>query len=75
VNIFMVLGGGCVMVLTDDMDYVTAMSSVIAALMNIGPGFGAVGPIGKLRLSYPMPASGSSPTTCWSGGWRCSVRW
>jgi Trk-type K+ transport system membrane component len=44
VNIFMVLAGGCVMVLTDDMDYVTAMSSVIATLMNIGPGFGAIGP-------------------------------
>ncbi len=44
VNIFMVLGGGCVMVLTDDMDAVTAMSVVIAALMNIGPGFGDVGP-------------------------------
>lgn len=44
VNIFMVLGGGCIMTLLDDMDYVTAMSSVIAALMNIGPGFGDVGP-------------------------------
>jgi trk system potassium uptake protein TrkH len=44
VNIFMVLLGGCVMVLLDNMDYVTAMSSVIAALMNIGPGFGDVGP-------------------------------
>ncbi len=44
VNIFMVLLGGCFMVLSDDMDYVTAMSSVIASLMNIGPGFGAVGP-------------------------------
>jgi len=44
VNIFMVLGGGCVMALTDDMDVVTAMSSVVAALMNIGPGFGDVGP-------------------------------
>ncbi|MCK4840111.1 MAG: TrkH family potassium uptake protein, partial [Desulfobulbaceae bacterium] len=44
VNIFMVLLGGCVMVLLDSMDYVTAMSSVIAALMNIGPGFGDVGP-------------------------------
>lgn len=63
VNIFMILGGGCVMVLTDDMDYVTAMSSVIAALMNIGPGFGAVGPTenyafisdtGKWFLSYNM---------------------
>ena len=44
VNIFMVLGGGFVMVLVDDMDSITAMSSVIAALMNIGPGFGDVGP-------------------------------
>jgi trk system potassium uptake protein TrkH len=63
VNIFMVLAGGCVMVLTDDMDYVTAMSSVIATLMNIGPGFGAIGPsenyafisdAGKWFLSYNM---------------------
>jgi hypothetical protein len=28
------------------------MSSVIAALMNIGPGFGAVGPVGKLCLYF-----------------------
>ena len=63
VNIFMVLAGGCVMVLTDDMDYVTAMSAVIATLMNIGPGFGDVGPsenyafisdAGKWFLSYNM---------------------
>ena len=32
------------MVLVEEMDYTTAMSSVIAALMNIGPGFGDVGP-------------------------------
>lgn len=44
VNIFMILVGGCFMVLSDNMDYVTAMSSVIASLMNIGPGFGDVGP-------------------------------
>jgi trk system potassium uptake protein TrkH len=44
VNIFMVFLGGCFMVLVDSMDYVTGMSSVIAALMNIGPGFGDVGP-------------------------------
>jgi trk system potassium uptake protein TrkH len=63
VNIFLVLGGGCFMVLVDDMDYVTAMSSVIATLMNIGPGFGDVGPsenyahisdAGKWFLSYNM---------------------
>ena len=63
VNIFLVLGGGCFMVLVDQMDYGTAMSSVIATLMNIGPGFGEVGPalnyahisdIGKWFLSWNM---------------------
>jgi trk system potassium uptake protein TrkH len=63
VNVFMVLGGGFVMVLLDDMDAVTGMSSVIAALMNIGPGFGDVGPsenfafisdAGKWFLSWNM---------------------
>jgi trk system potassium uptake protein TrkH len=44
VNIFLVLVGGVVMTLIDDIDYVTAMSSVISALMNIGPGFGLIGP-------------------------------
>ena len=43
-NVFLVLGGGCVMVLIDSMDLQTGMSSVISALMNIGPGFGEVGP-------------------------------
>ena len=63
VNIFLVLGGGCFMVLVDQMDFVTAMSSVIATLMNIGPGFGEVGPadnyaqisdLGKWFLSWNM---------------------
>ena len=63
VNIFMVLAGGCFMVLVDDMDYLTGISSVIATLMNIGPGFGAVGPsgnyadisdVGKWFLSWNM---------------------
>ena len=63
VNIFLVLGGGCFMVLVDNMDYLTAISSVIATLMNIGPGFGGVGPsenyafisdIGKWFLSWNM---------------------
>jgi len=31
------------MVLLDNMDYLTGISSVIASLMNIGPGFGAIG--------------------------------
>jgi trk system potassium uptake protein TrkH len=59
----MVLAGGCFMVLVDDMDYLTGMSSVIATLMNIGPGFGTVGPsenyahisdVGKWFLSWNM---------------------
>ncbi len=63
VNIFLILGGACFMVLVDDMDYVTAMSSVIASLMNIGPGFGTIGPtenyahistVGKWFLSWNM---------------------
>ena len=63
VNIFLVLAGGCFMVLVDDMDYLTGMSSVIATLMNIGPGFGGVGPtenyaqisaVGKWFLSWNM---------------------
>jgi trk system potassium uptake protein TrkH len=63
VNIFLILAGACFMVLVDNMDYVTAMSSVIATLMNIGPGFGAVGPsenyafisdTGKWFLSWNM---------------------
>ncbi len=63
VNIFMVLGGGCFMVLVDEMDFVTGMSTVIATLMNIGPGFGTIGPaenyahisdVGKWFLSWNM---------------------
>ena len=63
VNIFMVFAGGCVMVMIADVDYVTGMSSVIATLMNIGPGFGSVGPtenyahisdIGQWFLSWNM---------------------
>lgn len=63
VNIFMVLGGGCLMVILEDLDYLSAMSSVIASLMNIGPGFGAIGPsknyaflsdAGKWFLSWNM---------------------
>lgn len=44
VNIFMVLLGGCVMTISDRLDYLSAMSTVISSLMNIGPGFGAIGP-------------------------------
>lgn len=64
VNIFMVLLGGCFMVLVEDnMDFTTSMSTIIASLMNIGPGFGAIGPsqnfaylsdVGKWFLSWNM---------------------
>ena len=32
------------MTVSDELDYLSAMSAVISALMNIGPGFGSVGP-------------------------------
>lgn len=63
VNILLVLGGGCFMNLVDDVDYLTAMSTIIATLMNIGPGFGEIGPsenfaflsdTGKWFLSWNM---------------------
>ncbi len=63
VNIFLILGGGCFIALVDKVDVATAMSSVIATLMNLGPGFGDVGPsenyahfsaIGKWFLSWNM---------------------
>jgi len=44
VNIFLVLGGACVMAVSDGMGMPTALSSVIATLMNVGPGFADVGP-------------------------------
>ena len=62
-NIFLVFVGGSVLVLVDSMDYQTGMSAVISALMNIGPGFGEVGPsenfskisaIGKWFLAWLM---------------------
>ena len=43
-NIFLVISGACVMVIIDPMDFQTGMSSVISAVMNVGPGFGDVGP-------------------------------
>ena len=63
VNILLVLAGGCLISVSDELDYVSAMSAVIAALMNIGPGFGSVGPsenyafisgFGKWFLSWNM---------------------
>jgi len=63
INILLVLFGGCVMAISDDLDYLSALGAVIASLMNIGPGFGAVGPsenygfisdFGKWFLSWNM---------------------
>jgi len=62
-NIFIVFLGASIMVLLDSIDFHTAISSVISALMNIGPGFGEVGPsenyshisvLGKWFLSLLM---------------------
>lgn len=45
VNIVLVFFGGVVVVLIDNVNVVTAISAVISCLMNIGPGFGDVGPV------------------------------
>ena len=51
------------MALVDPIDFTTAVSSVVASLMNVGPGFGGVGPsqnyaflsdTGKYFLSWNM---------------------
>ena len=44
VNIFLVLAGSCLLVLLDPIDYFSAISATVSALMNIGPGFGLIGP-------------------------------
>jgi trk system potassium uptake protein TrkH len=63
VNVLLVIGGACVLVVLDEIDYLSSISAVIAALMNIGPGFGMVGPTenyaffsdpGKWFLSWNM---------------------
>jgi trk system potassium uptake protein TrkH len=63
VNMFMVAAGGLFMSVVEGMDTTSALSSVIATLMNIGPGFGDVGPTenfahisgaGKWFLSFNM---------------------
>ena len=63
VNIFLIFVGGAFMTAVDPVDFSSGISAVIAALMNIGPGFGAVGPshnfsefsdIAKWFLSFNM---------------------
>ena len=46
----MVLIGGIFLTFLDGLDYLSAMSAVISALMNIGPGFGAIGPSENFAL-------------------------
>ncbi len=44
VNILLVLVGGCILTVFEDVDIVTAISTIISTLMNIGPGYGDIGP-------------------------------
>ncbi len=44
VNVVMILLGGIVLTSIDEVDVWTAVSAVISSLMNIGPGFGGIGP-------------------------------
>ena len=63
VNVFLVLIGGCLISALEGTDISSSMSAVISTLMNVGPGFGDVGPshtyahfsdIGKYFLSFNM---------------------
>jgi trk system potassium uptake protein TrkH len=63
INIFMVAVGAMILCVSDHLDMLTSMSAVISALMNIGPGFGGVGPaenfaflsiFGKWFLAFNM---------------------
>ena len=62
-NVFIILFGSCFMILLESMDLQTGISCVISALMNIGPGFGDIGPadnfahisaLGKWFLAWLM---------------------
>ncbi len=44
VNILLVLVGGCILTVFEDVDILTAISTIISTLMNIGPGYGDIGP-------------------------------
>ncbi len=63
VNVFLLFFGACFMSISDDMDVGSSLSSVVSTLMNVGPGFGDVGPAhnyafistpGKWFLSWLM---------------------
>lgn len=44
VNVFLIFVGSILLTFLDDLDLLTAISAVASTLMNIGPGFGEVGP-------------------------------
>ena len=44
VNMLLIFIGSCFISYIDDLDYTTSISAIIATLMNIGPGFGDIGP-------------------------------
>jgi len=49
INMFLVVAGGCLIVLLNEIDLRSALSSVVSTLMNVGPGFGSVGPSGNYQ--------------------------
>lgn len=65
VNIVLILFGGFVVLLLEDVDIVTAVSAIISTLMNIGPGFGKVGPVDNFSFF--------SDTTKWFLSWNMLV--
>lgn len=65
VNIVMVGFGGVVLLLLEEIDMVTAFSAIVATLMNIGPGFGDVGPVDNFAFF--------SDTSKWFLSWNMLV--
>lgn len=54
VNMLMIFVGSCFISFVEDLDITTSVSSIIATLMNIGPGFGNIGPSENYAFFSPL---------------------
>ncbi len=54
VNMLLIFVGSCFISLTEDLDVTTSISAIIATLMNIGPGFGEIGPSENYAFFSPF---------------------
>lgn len=54
VNMLLIFVGSCFISFAEDLDITTSVSSIIATLMNIGPGFGDIGPSENYAFFSPL---------------------